>query len=510
MNLSAADRAFLAALSRLAYSNPFTPERIALEAEALGDLYQPQDQFAWSRRGGAAAGERVNVKQLAERAEQVVERLRAAHAGGDRLAPDVLGWYVDAAAYCLYYRHMVPVSDTRLAKVARPTQGAAGALWRDFARDYDHFFGPVGSRLPDMLSPAHLFACLFQIRRAFFAIYDHLLGESRPAAQLRANVWLSIFTHDMRRYRRSLYARMRDLATLVTGPTGAGKELVARAIGLSQYIAFSPERECFTGDGAQAFLPLNLSAMSPTLIESELFGHCRGAFTGATADRVGWFEACPGHGAVFLDEVGELDEQIQVKLLRVLQDRTFNRLGDPRPRVFEGRIIAATNRDLAAQMAHGSFRTDFYYRLCSDRIEAPSLRDHLADRPESFGELVRHIAQRAAGDEADGLADEVQAWADANLPPDYPWPGNIRELEQCVRSVLIRKAYAPPAPRAAPEPDRPAWLDRAHRGELTAAQLLSQYAAAHYARTGSYEQTAAALGLDRRTVRAKVEAAGAG
>ena len=112
---------------------------------------------------------------------------------------------------------------------------------------------------------------------------------------------------------------MGDVTTLVTGPSGTGKELVARAIGLSRYIPFDAEGQAFADDTPRSFVPLNLSALSPTLIESELFGHRRGAFTGAVADRAGWLETCPPRGTVFLDEIGELDPAIQVKLLRVLQ-----------------------------------------------------------------------------------------------------------------------------------------------------------------------------------------------
>ena len=207
---------------------------------------------------------------------------------------------------------------------------------------------------------------LFQIRRAFDLIFRHIVGASRPAADLRAAVWQSIFTHDMRRYRRSLYRRMHDVTTLITGPSGTGKELVARAIGLSRYIPFDPDREAFVGTIAGSFHALNLSALSPTLIESELFGHRKGAFTGALEDRVGWLESCPPHGTVLLDEIGEVDAAIQVKLLRVLQTREFQRIGETTPRAFRGKLIAATNRDLETAMHAGRFREDLLmnFRLC--------------------------------------------------------------------------------------------------------------------------------------------------
>jgi len=304
---------------------------------------------------------------------------------------------------------------------------------------------------------------------------------------------------------------MSELATLITGPSGTGKELVARAIALSQYVAFDSSKQAFTDRPNEDFIALNLSALSQALIESELFGHCRGAYTGATSDRTGWLESCPPHGAVFLDEIGELDPAIQVKLLRVVQNRVYSRLGETSERPFAGKIIAATNKDLAEAMQAGQFRQDLYYRLCSDRIETPSLAEQVADCPEALPSLVRLIAQRVAADEAEVLAEEVQTWIANHLDEDYPWPGNIRELEQCVRNVLVRQEYVPrqmlknlpPKTNVVPTP---AWLAEAVEGALTADDLVRPYCTSVYARLGNYEQTAKLLKLDRRTVRSKIDA----
>ncbi len=253
---------------------------------------------------------------------------------------------------------------------------------------------------------------------------------------------------------------------------------------------------------------MNLAALSPTLIESELFGHKRGSFTGAVEDRAGWLEACPTLGTVFLDEIGEIDVSIQIKLLRVLQSRVFNRLGETAERQFRGKIIAATNRHLADEMQAGRFRQDFYYRLCADMVEVPPLHERMADNPDELRHLVKHLASRAVDAEADELADEVVAWIDANLGRQYPWPGNIRELEQCVRNVLIRRAYVPPQPKPAARADRhDELLGELVAGTLTADELLRRYCTLVYAETRSYEATARRLGLDRRTVRAKVDPA---
>jgi transcriptional regulator with GAF, ATPase, and Fis domain len=323
------------------------------------------------------------------------------------------------------------------------------------------------------------------------------------SVRLRAAVWQSIFTHDMRRYRRTLYDKMSDFTTLIRGPSGTGKELVARAIGLSRYVPFDAKTQTFAEDFVGSFYTINLSALPSTLIESELFGHKRGAFTGALQDRRGWLEVCPPLGAVFLDEIGDLDAAIQVKLLRVLQARTFQALGDTADHHFRGKLIAATNRDLAQAMQDGAFRQDFYYRLCSDLIVTPSLREQLRESPTVLRELLVFIARRVVGDEAEALAEEVESWIGVHLGSEYQWPGNIRELEQCVRNVLVRREYRPSQARNSSHYE--AFAQAFNAGALTADELLRRYCTLVYAQTRSYEETARRLQLDRRTVKGKVD-----
>lgn len=348
-----------------------------------------------------------------------------------------------------------------------------------------------------------MFACFFQLRRAFHHIFRYIIGGSAPAVRLRATVWQSIFTHDMRCYRRALYDKMGDMTSLITGPSGTGKELVARAIGLSRYIPFDEKAQAFREDYVESFHAINLSALSPTLIESELFGHQKGSFTGALQDRAGWLEVCKSLGTVFLDEVAEIDVSIQVKLLRVLESRVFHRLGDTQPREFRGKVIAATNRDMADQMQAGRFRGDLYYRLCSDIITTPSLHERIADSPEELNRLIVFLTRRIVGEaEALPAAEQVAKWIHENLGMDYAWPGNVRELEQCVRNVIIREVYLPA--RAQPKDDTTALAEAMNGGSLTAEEVLQRYCAMVYTRTGSLQETARRLGLDRRTVKAKV------
>ena len=171
-------------------------------------------------------------------------------------------------------------------------------LWEDFRSEFENFMVAHGRPLPSAYDAAHIYACFFQLRRGFYYIYRYILGSSAPIVRLRAAVWQSIFTHDLRRYTHSLYGRMTDSTLLITGPSGTGKELVARAVGLSRYHPFNTRTKAFETDFSRSFHPVNLSALPTTLIESELFGHVKGAFTGAVREREGLLEECGGvrHG----------------------------------------------------------------------------------------------------------------------------------------------------------------------------------------------------------------------
>jgi len=436
--MSAQERSFAEAVSSLAYCNPFLPERIGYEREALGADFSDSGAV-WHK---VDRQDHINVEKINQRAQALADTLAARLLAGGRMKARERRAYEDLAVYLLYYRYQ-----RDFLEIIRHPEKAAGpvSFYKSFERDALHYLGPPSALSPH-LAPAHLFACSYQIRRAVHHILARIIGGSMAAARLRARVWQSIFTHDLRRYRRSLYDRMSDIATLITGPSGTGKELVANAIGLSRFIPFSAASQSFATRADTSFFPLNLSALSPTLIESELFGHRRGAFTGALEDRTGWLELCPQSGAVFLDEIGDVDSAIQVKLLRVLQTRIFHRLGETRERVFHGKFIAATNRELAREMAEGKFREDFYYRLCSDIVITPSLADQLQDASGGLDDLLRFITIKVAGEaEAADLADQVQQWIAGHLDKHYDWPGNVRELEQCVRNIMIHGEYQPRA-----------------------------------------------------------------
>jgi two-component system response regulator PilR (NtrC family) len=207
---------------------------------------------------------------------------------------------------------------------------------------------------------------------------------------------------------------------LVTGESGTGKELVARAIH-----DLSPRAE-------KPFVSVNCGAFTETLLESELFGYVKGSFTGANANRKGLFEAA-NSGTIFLDEIGEMSPAMQVKLLRVLQERKVRPVGATEETIVDTRVIAATNRDLASMVSGGTFREDLYYRISVIPIELPPLRE----RAEDISELADHFVQKFCAPTGRTLAVSENAM---RLLERYSWPGNVRELEHTIeRAVALER-----------------------------------------------------------------------
>jgi transcriptional regulator with GAF, ATPase, and Fis domain len=294
-----------------------------------------------------------------------------------------------------------------------------------------------------------------------------------------------------------------DVPVLLLGETGSGKEVVARAIHGRSRRAAAP------------FLRVNCGAIPSGLIDSELFGHERGSFTGAAAQRKGWFERADG-GTLFLDEVGELPLDAQVRLLRILQDGSFERVGGERTQHADVRIVAATNRDLHAMVADGRFREDLWYRLAVFPIHLPPLRDRKQDIPA----LATHFALRAAT--RFGTPPIVPTPEDLNLLVAYPWPGNVRELGAVIeRAVILGQGRtlevatslgiapraaapamaAPPAAASAAEPP-PMNLDAAVAGHI------EQALARTHGRIEGVHGAARLLGVNPHTLRARMRKLG--
>jgi DNA-binding NtrC family response regulator len=483
--LSASDREFFAALADVAFGNPFSPQRdqliVRLAPDApLGDLTSDREALA-----------RV-----------VGPRLELALRKAGRMRGEERELVETGLLYVCYHRH-VPEIDALIERQAR--QGGAPLAV------------PFGEKMIAELvqnefteeRATHFLALFFQLRRAFYFIERSLAGECASMRRLREALWNNVFTHDMRGYEAALWNRMEDFSTLLLGETGTGKGQAAAAIGRSEFIPYLPEQRRFAANFAETFIATNLSQFPETLIESELFGHRKGAFTGAIEHHEGVFARCSAHGALFLDEIGEVSIPVQIKLLQVLQERTFIPSGGHEKKRFSGRVIAATNRPLGELRREGRFREDFYYRLCSDVIEMPTLRQRIGESPAELEHLARLLVARITGAESDELVASVLKSLDSNLPRGYPWPGNVRELEQAVRRILLTGRYAAEVAQLAPG-EEAALIEKLRAGELTADELLSRYCAMLYRRLGTYADVAKRTGLDPRTSRKYVEGARSG
>ncbi|MCU0857274.1 MAG: sigma 54-interacting transcriptional regulator [Pontiellaceae bacterium] len=356
---------------------------------------------------------------------------------------------------------------------------------------------------------SHADACryigmFYQVRRAYYFISRGLVGGSACMKLLRRRLWDNIFTHDIRWYIRCLWNRMEDFSTLLLGETGTGKGAAAAAVGRSGFIPYSPSTKKFSESFTRAFVPINLSQYPEALIESELFGHRKGAFTGAVEKHDGVFSRCSPHGAIFLDEIGEVGQPIQIKLLQVLQQRTFSPVGSHEQVRFEGRVIAATNQSITGLRRAGTFRDDFYYRLCSDQITVPPLRQRLKEMPSELDMLIEHILKRMSGESWRDLQEPVMSVLKKDFGRGYGWPGNVRELEQAVRRILLTGSYEGDAIEL--PADRDTDLTAAlSAGALTARELTAAYCKRLYARYGNYGEVARRADLDWRTVKKHVE-----
>jgi DNA-binding NtrC family response regulator len=284
-------------------------------------------------------------------------------------------------------------------------------------------------------------------------------------------------------------------SVLIEGETGTGKELIAQAIHQN------------SDRSRQPFIAVHCAALAANLLESELFGHERGAFTGATERRVGRFEAAD-NGTLFLDEIGEIDASIQVKLLRFLETRSFERLGSVKPVKVDVRLVAATNRDLDAMVREGKFREDLLYRLNVVKLTMPPLRDRRADIPLLLDHFMREFAK-------ENSVPPVEMDPDAlRILQDYPWPGNIRELRNFAENTVVMKRGG----RLNQYDLEPRFLGKAHEAATAASSVVPVsnplsveenekrlLRNALVQAKGNRTQAAKLLGMSRRTLHRKLK-----
>ena len=490
------ERRLAEAIGSLNYTNPFTPKRLEQERAILGRNAK-SNYAVWHNQDGKRMVN-TNISPIFKVCDELVQKLLSRLSTLKKQpSEEEMRVFDQMVLYWLFEKHRVPVCEL----MHEQPQETHYECYQACLEDFDAAIRHPARRQPSEFTPEKTFAVIFQIHRAFYHIFDFIAGGSLEAAQMRADIWQSIFTYDIYRYHRLLFDRMNNVTTLITGESGTGKELVARAIAFSQYIPFDGKTCCFAQPYADCFKAVQLSAMPQNMIESELFGHIKGSYTGAISDHQGYLEICTPHDSIFLDEIGEISVEVQIKLLRVLQNRTFQRLGDVHPLTFRGKIIAATNQNLHQAVQNGVFRSDLFYRLCSDSVSTVPLRRLINGSEAELRQFVMILGRRILGEgkEAEQFTDEVCAWIVKNLGLEYPWPGNVRELEQCMRNLLIRGTYKPSDCREA----QPSALTAALRERgLTADALMKEYMRVVFEREGrNLAKTAEAAGVDRRTVR---------
>lgn len=476
--LTEKDRRFLRLVQKAIFTNPFSGEWLQATAELLPTA--EEKGVTGQTRLELLEG---NVSDLFQsfQGRGITKR--------QDLAAEDKRLYTYGVQFLLFHRFS-SLLDTHIQE-----QLKAGATPVRFAK-VETILSGMGQFGLDQTSACHTIALFFQMRRAFYFI-NGIIGSSRCMEDLRRDLWRLIFTDDISLYEQYLWDRMEDFSTLILGETGTGKGVSARAIGCSGFIPYDADSHKFSVSFCAAFIPYNLTQISPQLLESELFGHNKGSFTGAIFSHIGVFGRCSPHGSIFLDEIGETSMQIQVKLLQILQERLFTPVGSQESQRFSGRVIAATNRDLAKMRREKQFRDDFYYRLCTESIRIPRLARRLAEDRDELGLLTRVMLQKILGVEDRELARRISGTIQRICPPEYLWPGNVRELEQCVRQILLKGSCD------FEKGSETSGLDPAM--QIPAAQLLREYCKNLYDRYGTYEAVARITCLDRRTVKRYVD-----
>lgn len=480
IELTESDRNFFGLVSKAAFCNPFSEQRDELNSMISGIV------------GG---GEREKVLEIA--IKKVLDRIEGlqkkgvarlcAYSGEDN---ELMRSVFMFEAFHLYMNDfdLLIQRQTKEGDVPCPVPFAHEAIKllirRGFPKD----------------EAIRYFALLYQLRRAFFFINRGLIGNSQSVRALRLRLWNNVFTNDIVLYSRFLWCRMEDFSTVLLGETGSGKGMAAGAIGRSGFIPFDEKKGCFVESFARNFISINLSQYPESLIESELFGHKKGAFTGAVEHHEGVFSKCSPHGAIFLDEIGDASVPVQIKLLQVLQDRTFSKVGSHEKERFSGRVIAATNHSLDDLRRDGRFRNDFYYRLCSDVIKVPSLQERIAEDPNELPLLLSNLIFRMTGQNLSELVDAVQTSLKRKPGANYPWPGNVRELEQAARRIILNREYEGDA-RICASSFKDKLIEGVTSGDMDAMELIASYCALLYQRHQTYEEVARRTKLDRRTAK---------
>jgi len=464
-------------ISRAAFENPFSREREELDRKIVGG----------NKKLSRSAIINKVIKISSDNIKQLKNKNINNYSGEEK--QDIIYLFL----FEVYHKYRVQFDDLIVKQIA----AGDSSLKVPFSN----------SALSDLINygfdeneAARYFSIFYQMRRSFYFIFNTLPGKSNCMEDFHRSLWDNIFTHDIRRYEKNLWNKMEDFSTLLLGETGTGKGTAAAAIGRSGFIPFNIKGQFFEESFMKTFVQINLSQFPETLIESELFGHRKGAFTGAVESHEGVFSLSSFCGSIFLDEIGDVSIPIQIKLLRILQDRTFSPVGSHKKLRFDGRVIAATNKSIDKLRQEGSFRDDFFYRLCSDIITVPTLRQRVSENSSELSLLLKKTINKITSQDSKEIYDMVYETVISSLGNNYSWPGNVRELEQCVRRILLTNQYKGDVKPVSKDLQNKI-ADDIFAENYDAQTLIADYCKLLYERYGSYQNVARITSLDRRTVK---------
>jgi len=462
-------------IAQASYLNPFSEERIKVDKMIAGN--------------DKTKSHAVLIKKVVEITKQTIPTLKKINYYSGEEKQDIIYLYL----FDVYHKYREEFDDLIVKQIAAGNDSLKVSFANFVISDLINY----GFSQDEAV---RYFSIFYQMRRAFYFIFNTLSGASNCMRKFHCSLWNNIFTHDIRWYEKILCAKLEDFSTLMLGETGTGKGTAAAAIGRSGFILFNTRTGKFDESFTKTFIEINLSQFPETLIESELFGHKRGAFTGAIESHEGIFSLSNSCGSIFLDEIGDVSIPVQIKLLRVLQDRTFSPVGSHKKLRFDGRVIAATNKSIDKLRQEGIFRDDFFYRLCSDIITVPSLRQRISENSSELTLLLKNTVRKITQTDFPEMYEIVHNTISKNLDKNYPWPGNVRELEQCVRRILLTKSYHGDLKNVNKDLSSKI-INAVDNGNYDAQTLIANYCKLLYQRYGTYQDVAEITKLDRRTVK---------
>lgn len=469
---------FFSQVASLAFVNPFSEQREQADCTLLNIAIHSESIFQRSEK----------IQQLLHTKLKTIDRFNINDYQGKKLETMKYSWL-----FYQFHEFQQPFIEL----IEKQKMAGNNPIALPFAQNLILCFQQAGFN--DESEIEKFIALFYQLHRGFYFIDSAITGSCTSIIELRMRLWNNIFTFNPQWYVDFLYEKMEDFSTLLLGETGTGKSLAAHTIGCSGFIPFDISTQRFKESFTRSFQFINLSQYPVSLLESELFGHKKGAFTGAIDHHQGLLARCSEHGAIFIDEIGDIDIPTQVKLLNVIQERTFCPVGSHKKMRFSGRVISATNRNIDKLRKQGKFRDDFYYRLCSDVINIPSLHQRIQENHDELSHLIISLVNRVIDNPSPLLAKQIEKTIRQSIPKNYAWPGNVRELEQCIRQICITGQYHISTDTGTM--DHKEFILSDNATENSVQQLLQRYCQFLYKSHGSYEAVAKITQMDRRTVK---------